>query len=62
MHIYTNHKQMKKLLTLSLLLASLCSYSQKVKLALNLEKDSIYYLSTNARMDIDQLINGCISR
>ena len=49
---------MKILLTLSLLLASIFTYAQKVKLTLNLEKDSTYYLTTNANMDIDQLING----
>jgi hypothetical protein len=49
---------MKKYLTLSLLLIGISSYAQKVKLRLNLQKDSTYYLNTNANISIDQAING----
>nr|WP_067062553.1 DUF6263 family protein [Mucilaginibacter sp. L294] len=49
---------MKKTFTLLLLLVTLGSYAQKSKLELNLQKDSTYYLTVNAKMDIDQLIQG----
>lgn len=49
---------MKKLLTLSLLFISISAYAQKVKLRLNLQKDSTYYLNTNANVTIDQAIGG----
>lgn len=49
---------MKKTFTLLLLLATVSSYAQKAKLELNLQKDSIYYLTMNAKMDIDQFIQN----
>ncbi|MEO7213394.1 DUF6263 family protein [Mucilaginibacter sp.] len=49
---------MKKYLTLSLLFIGINSYAQKVKLQLNLQMDSTYYLGTNASLDIDQFINA----
>lgn len=49
---------MKKVFTLLLLLLTFSSYAQKAKLELKLQKDSIYYLTVNAKMDIDQLIQG----
>jgi hypothetical protein len=49
---------MKKTFTLLLLLISVSSYAQKAKLELKLEKDSTYYLTMNAKMDIDQFIQG----
>jgi len=49
---------MKKALTLVLLSVSFYCSAQKVKLELNLQKDSTYYLTTNAKMNIDQLLNG----
>ncbi|RWY57367.1 DUF6263 family protein [Mucilaginibacter gilvus] len=49
---------MKKYLTLLLLFIGLNGYAQKVKLQLNLQKDSTYYLTTNANISIDQAING----
>ncbi|MBD1363939.1 hypothetical protein IDJ77_08975 [Mucilaginibacter sp. ZT4R22] len=49
---------MKKYLTLSLLFIGISSYAQKVKLRLNLQKDSTYYLTTNANISIDQTISG----
>lgn len=50
---------MKKILTLLLLLmVTVGSYAQKAKLELKLLKDSTYYLNVNAKMDIDQLIQG----
>src|ERR1700733_12545437 len=49
---------MKKLLALSLLLISISTFAQKVKLALNLKTDSTYYLSTNGKLTIVQDIPG----
>ena len=49
---------MKKLLTLLLLLISISTFAQKIKLALNLKTDSTYYLVTNANLSIIQDIPG----
>lgn len=44
---------MKKAFTLLLLLLTVSSYAQKAKLELNLQNDSTYYLTMNAKLDID---------
>lgn len=49
---------MKKLLALSLLLISLSSLAQKNKIALNLKKDSTYYLTSNANFTIIEDLPG----
>ncbi|MES2062890.1 MAG: DUF6263 family protein [Bacteroidota bacterium] len=49
---------MKKTFTLLLLLVTLGSYAQKSKLELNLQKDSVYNITADVKMDIDQLIQG----
>lgn len=49
---------MKKVFTLLLLLLTFNSYAQKQKLELNLQKDSIYNITGDVKMDIDQLIQG----
>jgi hypothetical protein len=49
---------MKKYLTLLLLLPCFSCFAQKVTLALNLKKDSTYYLNSNAKLQITQNIQG----
>jgi hypothetical protein len=49
---------MKKIFTLLLVLITVSSYAQKVKLELRLQKDSTYYLTMNAKLDIDQFIQN----
>ncbi|GGH15140.1 DUF6263 family protein [Mucilaginibacter phyllosphaerae] len=49
---------MKLTFTLLILLIAATGYSQKIKLQLNLQKDSTYTITMNAKMDIDQLIQG----
>lgn len=49
---------MKKVFTLLLLLLAFSSHAQKQKLELNLQKDSVYSMTADAKMDIDQLIQG----
>ncbi|TWR29282.1 hypothetical protein FPZ43_09985 [Mucilaginibacter pallidiroseus] len=49
---------MNKIFTLLLSMMALNSYAQKAKLELKLQKDSTYYLTVNAKMNIDQLIQG----
>jgi hypothetical protein len=57
-YLNTRKFNMKKYLTLFLLFIGISGYAQQVKLRLNLQQDSTYYLTTNADMDIDQLLNG----
>ncbi|PTQ98059.1 hypothetical protein C8P68_103219 [Mucilaginibacter yixingensis] len=49
---------MKKLIALSLLFAALNSYAQKVNLALNLKRDSVYNLTIDAKVSTQQVIQG----
>lgn len=49
---------MKKLSAILLLLVTTCCSAQQVTLALNLKKDSIYYLNTNATVNGEQIIQG----
>ncbi|HEK19710.1 MULTISPECIES: DUF6263 family protein [unclassified Mucilaginibacter] len=49
---------MKKILTLLLLASTTIAFGQKRKLELNLQKDSTYYLTSNVKLDIDQLIDN----
>lgn len=49
---------MKRILTLFLLITSVTTYAQKNKLQLNLQLDSIYYLTHNMSMTITENIQG----
>ncbi|MGZ3758067.1 MAG: DUF6263 family protein [Mucilaginibacter sp.] len=49
---------MKKTLPLLLLLPGFACFAQKVSLALNLQKDSTYYLKSNAAIQIKQNVQG----
>ena len=49
---------MKKILTLLFFAITTIACAQKKKLELNLQQDSVYYLTTNGSLDIDQTIQG----